>query len=72
MKTHGGRLDAVHNYIQFCDLLLMVQVVHTSFASQQCTGVRFDSLLSGRFTTMAVINAPERKMAKRTPVHCKF
>ena len=32
--------------------------------------VRFARLLSGGFTTMAVINPPERKLAKRTSVHC--
>jgi hypothetical protein len=36
----------------------------------QCTEVRFASLLSGGFTTMAVINPPERKLAKRTSVQC--
>ena len=35
-----------------------------------CTEVRFDSFLSGGFTTMAVINPPERKLAKGTSVHC--
>ena len=34
----------------------------------QCTQVRFASFLSGGFTTMAVINPPERKLAKRTSV----
>ena len=34
----------------------------------QCTEMRFDSFLSGRFTTMAVINPTERKLAKRTSV----
>ena len=34
----------------------------------QCTEVLFDSFLSGGFTTMAVINPPERKLAKRTTV----
>jgi hypothetical protein len=28
------------------------------------------SFLSGGFTTMAGMNAPERKLAKRTSVHC--
>jgi hypothetical protein len=32
--------------------------------------VRFASLLSGGFTTMAVINPPEKKLANRTSVHC--
>ena len=31
----------------------------------KCTEVRFASFLSGGFTTMAVINPPERKLAKR-------
>ena len=38
--------------------------------STHCTEVRFASFLSGGFTTMAVINPPERKLAKRTYVHC--
>ena len=36
---------------------------------RHCTEVRFASFLSGGFTTMAVINQPERKLAKRTSVH---
>ena len=32
--------------------------------SPQCTEVRFARFLSGRFTTMAVINPPEKKLAK--------
>ena len=36
---------------------------------RQCTEVRFASLLSGGFTTMAVMNPPESKLAKRTSVH---
>ena len=34
------------------------------------TKVHFASLLSGEITTMAVINPLERKLAKRTSVHC--
>ena len=34
-----------------------------------CTEVRFASLLSGGFSTMAVLNPPERKQSKRTSVH---
>ena len=37
--------------------------------SQYCTEVHFDSFLSDGFTTMAVINPPERKLAKRTCVY---
>ena len=36
----------------------------------QCTEVHFASFLSGGFTTMAVINPLERKLAKCTSVHC--
>lgn len=36
----------------------------------RCTEVRFVSLLSGGFTTVAVINQLESKMEKRTYVHC--
>ena len=35
-----------------------------------CTEMRFASLLSGEFTTMAVINPPENKLAKCTSVRC--
>ena len=34
----------------------------------QCTEVRFASFLSGRFTTMAVINPPDWKLTNRTSV----
>ena len=34
-----------------------------------CTEVRFVSFLSGDFATMAVIDPPERKLAKCTSVH---
>jgi hypothetical protein len=34
-----------------------------------CTEVRFVSFLSGKFTTIAVINLPKRKLAKPTFVH---
>ena len=38
--------------------------------ANQCTEVRFACFLSGGFTNMAVINPPERKLAKRTSVQC--
>ena len=34
----------------------------------RCTEVRFVRFLSSGFTTMAVINPPENKLAKRTSV----
>jgi len=37
-----------------------------------CTEVRFATLLSGEFaTSIAAINPPEKKLAKRNSVHCK-
>ena len=38
----------------------------------QSTEVGFANFLSGGFTTMAVINPPERKLAKRTSVHFRI
>ena len=43
--------------------------VYARARSKQFT-MHFDSFLSGEFTTMAVLNPPERKLAKRTSVHC--
>ena len=52
-------------------VLFMHIKVEKSTKTTQCTEVRFASFLSGGFTTMAVINPPEKKLAKRKPVHCK-
>ena len=38
--------------------------------SSQPTEVRFASFHSGAFITAIVVNPPERKLAKRTSVHC--
>ena len=35
-----------------------------------CTEVRFASFLSSGFITAIVVNPPEKKLAKRTSVHC--
>ena len=40
--------------------------VHATY----CTEMRFASFLSGGFITTIVVNPPERKLAKRTSVHC--
>ena len=58
-----GRRDGVHVEWGGCR-----QPPSTSFL--HCTDVRFASFLSGGFTTMAVINPPERKLAKGTSVQC--
>ena len=39
-------------------------------AIRQCTEMRFPSFLSGGFITVIVVNPPEKKLAKRTSVHC--
>ena len=38
----------------------------------QCAEVRLASFLSGVFITATVVNPPERKLAKRTSVHCAY
>ena len=38
--------------------------------TDHCTEVRFASFLSGGFIAMALINPLERKLVKRTSVHC--
>ena len=43
---------------------------HTQEGAPHSTEVQFVSFLSGGFTTMTVINPPERKLAKRISVHC--
>ena len=40
-----------------------------SIFALQCTEVRFASFFSSEFTTMAVMNPTERKLAKRTSLH---
>ena len=39
-------------------------------ATSHCTEVRFVTFLSGGFITAIVVNPPERKLKKRTSVHC--
>ena len=54
---------AIAKYFFF--IIFAIKFIH-------CTEVHFASFLSGGFTTMAVINPPERKLAKRTSVHCQI
>ena len=37
--------------------------------SSNCTEVRFASFFSGEFTTMVVMNSPEKKLEKRTSLN---
>ena len=46
-------------------------VTTQKLVSEHCAEVRFASCLSGGYTTItAVINPPERRLAKCTSVHC--
>ena len=58
---HSGTFDP--NFLQ-------ISTHFTTFG--HCTEVRFASFLSGRFITAIVVNPSERKLAKRTSVHCKI
>ena len=49
-----------------------IEAVHEGKKPHKCSEVHFVSFLSGGFTTMAVINPPERKLAKRTSVKCSI
>ena len=49
------------------DIWGWLEVVYTV---NQCTEMRFASLLSSEFITAIVVNFPERKLAKRTSLHC--
>ena len=57
---------------QYDDRLFFELRVHykKNTNSVHVTELRFASFLSHGFATKAVINPPERKLAKRTSVHC--
>ena len=54
-----------------CAVYVIVEFLYLgrSGGPGQFTEVRFASLLSGGFTSMAVINQPEKKLANCTSVH---
>ena len=54
----------------FTRLLKMRDITSVCNKIGYCTEVRFASFLSGEYTIMAVINPPERKLAKCISVHC--
>ena len=63
------------NCMEFCKKLCKkkqfdLQINFTAEPATHYTEVRFASLLSGGFTTVAVINPPEKKLANRTAVQC--
>ena len=55
-----------------CSLVFLHNLYRTKLIKllYHCTEVRFACFLSGGFTNTAVINPPERKLAKRTSVQC--
>ena len=57
-----------HNWSRFNTY----QVLTIKSRTVDCTEVRFSSLFSGGFITAIVVNPPERKLAKRTSVHCQI
>ena len=58
----GGKLI----YYDGNPILLKQDFPQGKLSSKNRTEVRFCSFLSGEFTTMAVINPPEKKLLKRT------
>ena len=72
-KISGGDQKSIcgtlYTFIHKTDTLVLDLSYVLQVSSLHCTHVRFASFLSGGFTTMAVINPPERKLAKRTSVH---
>ena len=54
------------NKVQITDLKTQRHLCHKT--TVECTEVCFASFLSGGFTTMAVLNPPERKLTKCTSV----
>ena len=56
--------------IEFYVFLSKITYLAKSKRVAHCTEVHFASFLSGGFITAIVVNPPERKLAKRTSVHC--
>ena len=61
MHFHQLKIHASQMYEQW---------IFQTWTQFQCSEVRFARFLSAGFTTMAVLNPPERKLAKRTSVYC--
>ena len=65
----GDAIDGLR--ARYSTILLLVSTVKSQEVDR-CTEASIASLLSGGLTTMAVINPPERKLAKRTSVQCSL
>ena len=70
LQNYQTFIEITANMIYLVALGLGLKCLHKVHLNTECTEVRFASWLSGGFTTRAVINPPERKLAKRTSVHC--
>ena len=63
LQNYQTFIEITANMIYLVALGLGLKCLRKVHLNTQCTEVRFDSFLSGGFTTMAVINPPERKLA---------
>ena len=65
LQNFVGKILSPDRLYFFADYCVFSGAVH-------CTKVRFPSFLSVGFITMAVMNPLEKKLEKRTSVHCVF
>ena len=70
LQNYQTFIEITANMIYLVALGLGLKCLRKVHLNTQCTEVRFASLLSGRFSTMAVINPPKKKLANRTSVQC--
>ena len=70
LQNYQNFIEITANMIYLVALGLGLKCLCKVHLNTQCTEVCFASWPSGGFTTMAVINPPESKLAKRTSVHC--
>ena len=68
--THVLELDLLGKQHELQYVLCLQGCLRAQSQYLRCTEVRFVSFLSVGFTIMAVINPPEKKLTKRTSVHC--
>ena len=68
LQNYQNFIEITANMIYLVALGLGLKCLRKVHLNTQCTEVRFASWLPGGFTTMAVINPPERKLTNRTSV----
>ena len=57
-------------HFQDSEILTIGNCERNSITGVQCTEMPFASFFSGGFISAIVVNPPERKLVKRTSVHC--